>query len=199
MRVACLSCVFSQTLVVVISNYYTELVLFLPRQKLHCVTRPPWLCGLRLQTGVVAVLQFVHWVRHSPPVGDILPMEILPDPPKTAATMVTSLETDNLRSAVAPPDIPMLVSDVRNARRRAEPSLRELLVSPSQQCSNSPQRRSIPSPNGEIYPRAAPLLPPLRLLTSPPPKIDVSIRCAHDLGPSSSGRSSSRHRRGGSR
>jgi len=68
-----------------------------------------WPCGSRLQRGVVAVLQFVHCVCPSPPVGDIPPMETLPDPPEAAATTVASPDTDNLRSTVTPPDVPMLV------------------------------------------------------------------------------------------
>ena len=68
-----------------------------------------WPCGSRLQRGVVAVLQFVHCVCPSPPVGDIPPIETLPDPPEAAATTVASPDTDNLRSTVTPPDVPMLV------------------------------------------------------------------------------------------
>ena len=62
-----------------------------------------------LQSGVVAALQFVHWVRLSPPSGRYPTNGTLSDPPEAAAMTVASPETDSLRSTVTPPDVPVLV------------------------------------------------------------------------------------------
>ena len=98
-----------------------------------------WLCGSRLQSGIIVVLQLVHWVSPPPPVGDI-PSWIRR--PEEAATTFTSLEMDNLRLTVIPsgrahartpsplrtnrPDASACrrTPNVSSRRRRAEPSPR---------------------------------------------------------------------------
>ena len=168
-----------------------------------------WASGSRLQPGVAAILQLMHLVCTSPPVGDIPGMEILPNRPKVAATMAISPETDNLRATVTPPDVSMPVYDVLRGRRRAEPSplaflrivgwARELRCprasSVRTHCTTEPLLLPI-EPDCEICPRAAPL-PPIRLPTSPPPWIIGSawVFCVLTIS-APAGRSSGR-RRGG--
>lgn len=42
-----------------------------------------------------------------PPMGDILPMETLPDPLEAVATTVATPETDNLCPKITPPSMPV--------------------------------------------------------------------------------------------
>ena len=60
-----------------------------------------WPCGSRLQSGIVAFLQFVHWVGPSPTAGNIPPMETLPGLPDAAATAVAPPETPLARDSTA--------------------------------------------------------------------------------------------------
>ena len=167
----------------------------------------------------MVVLQFVHKVCPSPLVGDIPPIETLPDPPEAAATAVASPGTDNLRSTLTPPDVPMLVLPLRYGptprtpnnmcnRRRAELSPR-IRVERRRECMLRRPRsssvrtchvtRTIPTPNGaslrEMSKRRAVALHSVGQPTRPPPRIFGStwLYCFLMIsGPGSGGRCSSK-------
>ena len=112
--------------------------------------------------------------------------------------------TDNLRSIVTTPNVPMLVSDVRNGRKRAgSPSLAFVrmvggacMFRRLRSCRNTGTFLLPTEPVSEVCPKVAQLLP---TRAANEPTVEAPDRRERDPGSSSSGRSSSRERLGGSR